>query len=232
VKLIPLPCDPPPEIPHDTVLVIAFPVYAQSAPPFVLEWLKQLPNSKIGNPVIVISTMAGASGLVKAPLARLFRSKGYLPRAVKELIMPTNYISQTGNEKKNEAVRIKAEGKIADFAEQLINGRTAWPYRPGFLLIPARLCSVPLFRLGAAWLGKGFTVNKNNCNKCLLCSRLCPVNNINFDPEDYPVWGKQCQQCLRCLNFCPKEAVSTKRMSFLFKPTYCCPEINAKDLLP
>jgi len=53
--------------------------------------------------------------------------------------------------------------------------------------------------------GRRIIVNKDKCLKCGLCSRLCPVNNIEM--KEYPVWHDSCEVCMRCLSFCPVNAV-------------------------
>ncbi|MFA6291582.1 MAG: hypothetical protein WC637_07355, partial [Victivallales bacterium] len=42
--IIPLPCPAPGNIEDDTILAVAFPVYSQTAPPFVCDWLRSLPE--------------------------------------------------------------------------------------------------------------------------------------------------------------------------------------------
>jgi ferredoxin len=45
-----------------------------------------------------------------------------------------------------------------------------------------------------------------DCNGCGICSRICPVNNIEMIGER-PVWQHRCEQCFACLHWCPLEAV-------------------------
>ena len=53
--------------------------------------------------------------------------------------------------------------------------------------------------------GRKIAVEKDKCIKCGLCSKLCPVNNI--DMKEYPEWHNSCELCMRCLSFCPVNAV-------------------------
>ena len=54
-------------------------------------------------------------------------------------------------------------------------------------------------------------VDKTKCIKCGLCSKLCPVENIEFNQTkklpDYPKIKYQCQICMRCIAFCPQKAI-------------------------
>jgi len=229
-EIIPLPSPVPESIPDDTVLCIAFPVYSQTAPPFVCDWLRSLPETKKGTPVIIISTLAGFSGLVKGPFHYLLRKKGYKPLAVREFIMPPNYFHKYG-EDRNSQIRERAKLAIADFAREVSGGNAKWPWRPSFLIVFQFLVEKMFRHCGSGWLGKGFKSDKNKCTKCGLCVKLCPVDNIGFAGDGYPVWNRKCQQCLRCITYCPADAVSNRRMRLVAYPGYKCPEIRAADLL-
>ncbi len=50
-----------------------------------------------------------------------------------------------------------------------------------------------------------------NCNQCGICSRNCPVHNIQIDKEG-PAWQGNCEACLRCFNICPQEAILFGKM--------------------
>jgi ferredoxin/flavodoxin len=229
-KLIPLPVTPPENIGDDTTIAIAFPVYAQSAPPFISDWMRRLPKTKKGTPVVLISTLARFSGLVKGPFYYLLKQKGYKPLAVREFIMPLNYFHKYG-ESRNSLIRERAKLAIADFAKDISEGKAEWPWRPSFLNILQFIMKNIFRHGGCGWLGKGFTADKTKCTKCGLCIKLCPVDNISFAGDGYPVWNRKCQQCLRCITYCPTDAISNRRMRLVAYPGYKCAEIKAADLI-
>lgn len=229
-KILPLPCPPPENIDGDTTLCIAFPVYSQTAPPFICDWLRSLPETKKGTPVIMISTLAGFSGLVKGPFYYLLRKKGYNPLAVREFIMPPNYFHKYG-EYRNSQIKGRAKLAIADFAKDIAEGNSKWPWRPSFLNILQFIVQKMFRHGGTGWLGKGFKADKTRCTKCGLCVNLCPVDNISFTGDGYPIWNRKCQQCLRCITYCPTGAISNRRMRLVAYPGYKCPEIRAADLI-
>jgi ferredoxin len=231
VEAHPLPGPPPEPLPETTALGLAFPVYAQGPPPFVVRWLRALPVASRPVPVVVLSTMAGMSGLVKGPLARILRAKGYRPWAVRELRMPPNYIHQLGNPRQEATIRHAADAALAKFAEQLANNTAAWPWRPP---MPGGLaCAQAVFRPLAGWLGHGFRADPDRCTRCELCVRLCPVGNIRLAPPSPPTFAHHCEQCLRCLNHCPADAIAPHRLPFLFRPPYHCPDAEiAAEVIP
>jgi ferredoxin len=230
VELRALPASPPDDLSEDVALGIAFPVYAQAPPPFVVRWIRSLPPVSHPVPVVVLSTMASMSGMVKGPVARILRTKGYVPWAIREVAMPANYIHPLGDERREEAIRRTADASLAIFARNLAAGTVVWPRRPA-LLAAGLACSQAVFRPLAAWLGRGFHANPERCTRCRLCVRLCPVGNVHLDSASVPTWGKACEQCLRCINYCPFGAVMPRRLPFLFQPPYRCPGVEARTLL-
>lgn len=230
-ELIPLPCPAPGNIEDDTILAVAFPVYSQTAPPFVCDWLRSLPETKKETPVVLISTLAGFSGLVKGPFHYLLKKKGYKPLAVNEFIMPPNFIHQYSDENRNSKIRGRAKLAIAKFAKDVAAGNAKWPWRPSFLNVFQFLVEKMFRYCGSGWLGRGFKADKNKCTRCGLCIKLCPVKNISTGNEGFPAWRKKCQQCLRCINYCPANAIDNGRMRFLYHPIYKCPEIKASELI-
>lgn len=44
------------------------------------------------------------------------------------------------------------------------------------------------------------------CNGCGICSRVCPVDNIEI-VDDKPLWLHHCESCLSCFVWCPQKAV-------------------------
>ena len=45
------------------------------------------------------------------------------------------------------------------------------------------------------------------CNKCGVCSKICPVDNIQVSLGQVK-WENKCQQCMACIQWCPQKAVA------------------------
>lgn len=46
----------------------------------------------------------------------------------------------------------------------------------------------------------------DKCNACEICSKICPVQNIDLI-DNKPVWKHNCQMCLACVEWCPQKAI-------------------------
>lgn len=61
----------------------------------------------------------------------------------------------------------------------------------------------------------------NNCNSCGLCTKVCPLENIELY-KGKPMWHQHCTKCMACICRCPKEAIqygkSTKNKGRYYNP--------------
>jgi ferredoxin len=67
------------------------------------------------------------------------------------------------------------------------------------------------------------------CSGCSICSRLCPVDNIEL-VDERPVWLHRCEQCFACLQWCPKEAIQFGSNTSHGK-RYHHPDVKISDML-
>jgi len=54
-----------------------------------------------------------------------------------------------------------------------------------------------------------FKADTEKCNSCEICIKICPNNNIHFDTNGIPHWGRDCLFCLYCEMKCPKDAIKS-----------------------
>jgi len=75
---------------------------------------------------------------------------------------------------------------------------------------------------------KGFNVSKV-CNGCAICSKVCPVGNINMQ-DGKPLFLHHCEQCMACIQWCPKEAINFKDKT-QNRGRYHHPDITLADMI-
>lgn len=187
------------------IIGLAFPVAFQSTFPFVWDFFNDLPQTE-GTPVFMIDTMMAFSGAIVGPLKKVLVSKGYNCIGACEIVMPNNWFPKKINDEENSDKFNNGLRKARVYAEELIDGKASWNRIPFLSKCLYHICcnDFMMKRINLAD-GRRITVNKDKCLKCGLCSRLCPVNNIEM--KEYPVWHDSCEVCMRCLSFCPVNAV-------------------------
>lgn len=189
---------------------LGFPVAEHSTYEFVWKFIKSLPQTN-GTKIFMVDTMAGFSGGIVGPLKRIVEKKGYTPIGACEIIMPSNifYIQDEKACKK----KIKRGLKRAEkYAESLIKGKSKWGRVP---VLSDAVYYLSLF--GLKIMGTDLnqkllylSPDKEKCSKCGICVKLCPINNIKMEENEYPENLMHCQYCLRCTSFCPKKAIPCK----------------------
>jgi len=77
-------------------------------------------------------------------------------------------------------------------------------------------------------MDRGFHADES-CTGCGICSRVCPVRDIEM-VGDRPVWQHRCEQCFACLQWCPQEALQFGRNTSGRK-RYHHPGVKLADML-
>jgi len=200
----------PEKVNLNNMIGLGFPVAELSTYEFVWEFINSLPQSE-GTEIFMVDTLGGISGGIVGHMREILKKKGYVPIGAKEIIMPVNifYIQDEEiNKDKVEKGLIEAE----EYAVDIINGKAEWGKIPvisdvlyytsllGLKITETRLNQKLLY----------LAADKEKCNKCGTCAKLCPIVNIKMGEDGYPENLMHCQYCLRCTSFCPKEAIPCK----------------------
>lgn len=67
----------------------------------------------------------------------------------------------------------------------------------------------------------------DNCNGCGLCSKICPVGNIEMI-KNKPKWNNNCEMCFACDEWCPQGAIQHWSRGVGIK--YHHPEIGINEM--
>lgn len=77
-------------------------------------------------------------------------------------------------------------------------------------------------------MDKNYNIS-DDCVKCGICAKVCPVDNIGIDTDGRPFFKHHCEQCVACIQFCPKKAINYKDKTQNRK-RYTHPAIKYTDL--
>lgn len=214
----------PPDVDQYDLIGIGSPVYILRPPFNVIDYLKSLPSLN-GKPFFVFllyGTLPGTAGnILRKVLAQKggkeigyakFKGADYFVGYVKRglLYSPDNPIT-------NEL------DQAAKFGSEIIDHMSGKTYnKPGNDPFPTaihtfeRMVTIRFF--ARYLLSYFFKADPNKCSSCKLCEKICPKNNISFDGNGKPQWGRDCMLCFYCELKCPEDAISTPAGWLIFAP--------------
>lgn len=206
----------------DMLVGIVMPTHAFTTPWQMTKFLFKLPRTK-NVTAFCIATRAGLkfgniftpgmSGSATFLAALILRLKGYYVAGAAAIDMPSNWISfHPGlTPEASKAIIKRADIKTEKFIKGLLAGRKMWYSMNNLYEIICAILLLPvsiLFLLiGRFYLAKIFFAN-NDCNRCGICVKNCPVKAVVFKGKDkWPYWRYNCESCMRCMAFCPERAI-------------------------
>ncbi|HJJ27456.1 MAG TPA: EFR1 family ferrodoxin [Methanocorpusculum sp.] len=214
----------------DANIGFVFPMYCAGVPNIVVRFFNQINLKDAGYVFSVITCGSSVQGSPVKPMAALCEKAGHLLNASWFVQMPSNYIPKCDcpSADKQKEIFDAAENKLAAIADSIasrenksdkhtIAGKLMYltAYKPFMKKIPD--------------FDKKFVVS-SHCNSCMVCVKICPVNNITADEDNNLQWTHHCEACLACLQFCPKGAISYDE-SDKSRSRYHNPSITVKDLI-
>ncbi len=204
VNIYPIEKANPQTVNLENMLGLAFPVACFSTYPLVWDFVKALPPAS-KTKIFMLATMGGFAGGVVYPLKRVLQKKGYQVSGAMEIQMPSNFMIKKVNKTEDQKTIEKGLIKARHYAIELMNGRAYWGGWPGW----SQLIHLVMNRKNQ-W--RDFrklcplVIDKTKCNRCGICIKICPVNNIEM--KEYPEYLQKCQVCMRCVAFCPTQAIT------------------------
>jgi len=141
-----------------------------------------------------------------------FEKKGLTIDSAQHFFMPSNLSSRNGifgaprKETKSQKILEKCDTKIEAYIRGLLSGKTVIKGRYSYILGMLQRTPYRLFYKNFEKSTGSDGVNKERCNSCGICSRICPVSNIKMN--EYPEFKGQCILCFRCYALCPENAIT------------------------
>ncbi|MHA1293158.1 MAG: EFR1 family ferrodoxin [Promethearchaeota archaeon] len=195
-----------------------FPVYSSTIPEIMKDWTERyvLKHAKERDSLphaFVYDTMAKFSGDTPLKMRKLLKKSGFI---VKQAInirtlsnLPQMRKLMVWDKEEQQQIFLKAEEKCKRLVECIKTGNSwlmrrdpgskfvAWFQRTGWNLEGKRFRSL-------------FEFDTELCNRCGLCVKFCPVNNLSFEETEgqkIVKYGEDCVVCMRCFNYCPQNAI-------------------------
>ncbi|MDD5155146.1 MAG: EFR1 family ferrodoxin [Candidatus Omnitrophica bacterium] len=185
---------------------LIFPVYAFNAPLIVSDFINKM---EIGPEkyVFAITTCASLAADTLGDIARKLKKKGSGLCAGFVIKMPGNYtpLAEAIPVCKQNKLFAAALQRIKEIAPIIKEGRR---HKIERAKLPFRLAgqALNLFLPNITHSEDRHFRTDEKCNGCGICSKVCPVNNINIVNER-PIWLHKCELCFACLQWCPQEAI-------------------------
>lgn len=211
------------------IVGIIFPVYMFGIPLIVADFLKQV-KLKPQAYIFSVATLGGLCGLAHTQIKDILKQRGLSLALGFSVPMPGNYTPLYGAmplEKQEEYFRkekLRISSIVNAVKEQKRGRIEEQPFILNFLL------NKLLYKGGSRQIplsGKNFWVT-DDCVKCGLCAKVCPVGNIEL-VDGKPRWLIHCQHCMACLQWCPSAAIQYAKTT-AGKRRYHHPEVTAREI--
>jgi ferredoxin len=207
-------CDKPIPIPtvnknekqsfKDDTIGFVFPCYSFEVPRLVFEFI--LKNDFQADYFFAVASYGNMLGCTLNEFDNIAKRKNISINYYNSVLTIDNFLPLFSIEKqlKKEPTK-KTEEKIAQIVEDINNlkNNILEKAKISHLIIKKIIKLVNLNHNSK--LDKYFSIN-DNCNKCGICVKLCPQNNILKD-EGNIKYLHNCCLCLSCIHNCPQKAI-------------------------
>ena len=202
-----------------------FPTYYRGEPRKVKEFIKRLNLQRNKNAYYyAITTMGKYDGNSLNHIKKLLKRKKIILHYAKALDMFSNYVISYDMRDTIVEETKQSEIDFEPILHDIINRKTNKVAR----LEPLQEIAYRSLIGFVPEMDKFYSVT-DDCNKCGICEKVCPVDNIEINEVGHPNFKHHCEQCVACIQFCPKKAINYKDRTQNRK-RYTNPAIKYKDL--
>ncbi|MGL5353020.1 MAG: EFR1 family ferrodoxin [Clostridium sp.] len=197
------------------IVIIGVPVYEEKIPEILYSYLENITGN--GKPVILVSVYGNiGDGIVLNELEVIAKKSGFKVVAAGSFIgehsFSTDKVPIAKNRPGNEDLNIAKEfGK--QIIEKLQNTNSlndiSLEIPKGKLPLMAKIAPKNSARI----FTRTPIVDKNKCNKCNVCVKLCPMGAI--DETTLEIEEEKCLRCFCCVKRCSKKA-----RKIIYKPKF------------
>jgi ferredoxin len=207
---------------------IVFPVYAMGTPEIVTEFLHKL-IVKPDAYVFAVTNYGGMGGAALYQVQDALDRRGIKLSYYAGMQMPDNYpiLKNPPRDAEQKKMFDKASAKVAVIAAAVSRKTVLKTLKKGLMTMFwdwLYRMSIPHFPAS----DKHFNSDEK-CISCGLCSKVCPVDNIQMI-EGKPLWKHACLQCCACMNWCPKKAIQWGKVT-IKRGRYHHPAVTPDDII-
>lgn len=202
-----------------------FPTYYRGEPRKVREFIRHLNLQHNKNAYYyAVTTMGKYDGNTLYHIRKLLKRKGITLHYAKALDMFSNYVISYDMRDTIAEETKQSEIDFEPILQDIKNRKTNKVAR----IEPFQEIAYRSLIKFVPEMDKYYSVS-DDCIKCGICEKVCPVGNIGIDEVGHPFFKHHCEQCIACIQFCPKKAINYKDKTQSRK-RYTHPAIKYTDL--
>ncbi len=205
-----------------------FPVYFDRIPGIIQKTIEKSHFNK-AQYFFTVTTSGEETENALYDMDSILRSSGIRLNYGKNVVMADNSIilktPQNKADKRLQQIDETAD-EIATAVIKLTKIRKAFKHRISLSMM-GKISKFPLVHYYKA---EKRMVDTARCNRCGICSKICPAGNISMTDGEVKI-GEDCQWCFACLNWCSQKAIKFGRIDPSNRGQYRCPGMRASYIV-
>ena len=194
---------------ENNTVCFCYPIYCSGVPRIMREFAEGLKMALKGKRVAIFCTQVMYSGDGARAFTDIFPENWFKVVYAEHFFMPNNLCNVlpewTFDDRLIRWEKFCADRKIKRISRHIMGGKV---HKRGFNKISYKMgYAQRKYQLGADEKAKNGVEVSDDCVKCGLCVKKCPMQNFELGEEKAVPKGN-CIYCYRCVNLCPKKAIT------------------------
>lgn len=215
------------------IIGIYFPCYYGSIPHIVRNFVSHMKINKDAY-IYSVANAGGSTGNANKEIQSLLIQKGLDLSFGTDIIYNSNYMPgwyYKMTSKSQEEIKSRLNefiGYTKNIARSIVNREKVSIQGSYIGSHGSKLISPSYLIKDSRPHDKEFSIS-DNCNKCGLCTKVCPVANIKIENGNH-IFAHNCQRCMACIQYCPKQAFQVKGKP-MNKERYTNPFVSVNEII-